>query len=144
MLKNRTYLGELKSRGGWVLGTRDQKFSFALVSANTNSMTYLTDTENFNLNEWYYVTATYNGSAMKLFVNGELKATSLDQSGDIVYAGLASDWFGIGSYVDENENWLHDGALDQAMELVAGGGECGGGIGHLRHHPCRTRIIART
>lgn len=113
------FIGCLQDNGsyerGWVLGTRDQKFSFALVSANTNSMTYLTDTENFNLHEWYYVTATYNGSAMKLFVNGELKATSLDQSGDIVYAGLASDWFGIGSYVDENENWLHDGALDELI-----------------------------
>jgi hypothetical protein len=28
---------------------------------------------------------------------------------------LASDWFGIGSYVDENENWLHDGALDELI-----------------------------
>lgn len=113
------FIGCLQDNGsyekGWVLGTREQKFSFALVSANTGTMTYLIDPDNFNLHEWYYVTATYNGSAMKLFVNGELKATSLDQSGDIVYAGLASDWFGIGSYVDENENWLHDGALDELI-----------------------------
>ncbi len=113
------FIGCLQDNGsyekGWVLGTREQKFSFALVSANTGTMTYLIDPDNFNLHEWYYVTATYNGSAMKLFVNGELKATSLDQSGDIVYAGLANDWFGIGSYVDENENWLHDGALDELI-----------------------------
>lgn len=113
------FIGCLQDNGsyekGWVLGTRAQKFSFALVSANTGIMTYLTDNEDFNLHEWYYVTATYNGSSMKLFVNGELKASSTEQNGDIVYAGLASDWFGIGSYVDENENWLHDGALDEII-----------------------------
>ena len=113
------FIGCLQDNGsyekGWVLGTREQKFSFALVSANTGTMTYLTDPDDLNLHEWYYVTATYNGSVMKLFVNGQLKATSLEQSGDIVYAGLASDWFGIGSYVDENENWLHDGALDELI-----------------------------
>lgn len=113
------FIGCLQDNGsyerGWVLGTREQRFSFALVGSNTNTMTYLIDNEDFNLHEWYYVTATYNGSAMKLFVNGELKVTSLAQSGDIPYAGLASDWFGIGSYVDENENWLHDGALDELI-----------------------------
>lgn len=113
------FVGCLQDNGsyerGWVLGTRSQQFSFALASANTGTMTYLTDTENFNLGEWYYLTATYNGAAMKLFVNGELKATSQAQNGDIAYAGLASDWFGIGSYVDQDENWLHDGALDEII-----------------------------
>lgn len=113
------FIGCLQDNGsyerGWVLGTRSQKFSFALVSENTSTMTYLEDTENFTLNEWYYVTATYNGVSMKLYVNGVLKSTSAAQSGDIIYAGLASDWFGIGSYVDENENWLHDGALDELI-----------------------------
>jgi len=113
------FIGCLQDNGsyerGWVLGTRSQKFSFALVSENTSTMTYLEDTENFTLNEWYYLTATYNGVAMKLYVNGELKSVSTAQSGDIIYAGLASDWFGIGSYVDENENWLHDGELDELI-----------------------------
>ena len=113
------FIGCLQDNGsyerGWVLGTRSQKFSFALVSENTSTMTYLEDTENFDLNEWYYLTATYNGASMKLYVNGALKSVSTAQSGDIIYAGLASDWFGIGSYVDENENWLHDGALDELI-----------------------------
>ncbi len=113
------FIGCLQDNGtyerGWVLGTREQKFSFALVSSNTNAMTYLIDNQNFNLGKWYYITATYNGSVMKLFVNGILKASSNEQSGDIIYAGYPSDWFGIGSYVDENENWLHDGALDELI-----------------------------
>ncbi len=113
------FIGCLQDNGGyergWVLGTRAQRFSFALVAANTNTMTYLIDTANYNLNQWYYVSATYNGAAMKLYVNGQLRAVSTEQSGNIVYAGLASDWFGIGSYVDENENWVHQGSLDELI-----------------------------
>ncbi|NUO03507.1 MAG: T9SS type A sorting domain-containing protein, partial [Saprospiraceae bacterium] len=113
------FIGCLQDNGsyerGWVLGTRAQKFSFALVSENTSAMTYLEDTQNFNLNQWYYLTATYNGASMKLFVDGVLKSVSTAQSGDITYAGLVSDWFGIGAYVDENENWLHHGELDELI-----------------------------
>ncbi len=113
------FIGCIQDNGtyekGWVLGTRAQKFSYALMTEGGSAMTYLADNEDFTLGEWYYVTATYNGAIMKLFVNGVLKSSSAGQSGDIVYAGLASDWFGIGSYVDENENWLHDGALDELI-----------------------------
>jgi len=113
------FIGCLQDNGsyekGWVLGTRNQKFSFALVTANAGFMTYLTDADNFNIGQWYYLTATYNGSTAKLFVDGVLKASTTEQNGDIVYAGLDSDWFGIGSYVDLDENWLHDGALDELI-----------------------------
>ncbi len=113
------FIGNIQDNGsyekGWVLGTRAQKFSIALMTENASGMTYLTDTQDFTLGEWYYVTATYNGAVTKLFVNGVLKNSTTAQNGNIVYAGLASDWFGIGSYVDENENWLHDGALDELI-----------------------------
>jgi hypothetical protein len=113
------FIGCLQDNGsyerGWVLGTRNQKFSFALASEGAGTMTYLTDNQNFTLGEWYYLTATYNGQSMRLFVNGQLRASSTTQSGDIAYAGLDSDWFGIGEYVDDNENWPHDGALDELI-----------------------------
>jgi hypothetical protein len=113
------FIGCLQDNGsyerGWVLGTRNQRFSFALVSETTNAMTYLMDTEDFVLGQWYYLTATYNGKVMKLFVNGQLRASTTEQQGDIVYAGYASDWFGLGSYVDENENTPHSGALDELI-----------------------------
>jgi Concanavalin A-like lectin/glucanases superfamily/Bacterial Ig domain/Purple acid Phosphatase, N-terminal domain/Calcineurin-like phosphoesterase len=113
------FIGCLQDNGsferGWVLGTRNRKFSFALASEGTGGMTYLSDTQDFNLGEWYYVTATYNGASMRLFVNGQLRVTSTAQQGDILYAGMASDWFGLGAYVDENENWRHDGALDEVI-----------------------------
>ncbi|MDX1911653.1 MAG: Ig-like domain-containing protein, partial [Saprospiraceae bacterium] len=113
------FIGNIQDTGpfekGWALGTRDQRFSIALMTENASAMTYLTDTENFILGEWYYVTATYNGAVLKIFVNGQLKNSSTAQNGDIVYAGLVSDRFVIGAYVDENENWVHDGALDELI-----------------------------
>jgi hypothetical protein len=113
------FIGCLQDNGsyekGWVLGTREQKFSFALATKATGTMTYLADTSDFTLGEWYYLTATYNGQSMRLFVNGQLHATTTDQNGDIAYAGLASDWFGIGEYVDQDENWPHSGALDELI-----------------------------
>lgn len=113
------FIGCLQDNGsyerGWVLGTLNQRFSFALASKSTGTMTYLADTANFALGQWYYLTATYNGQSMRLFVNGQLRATSSAQNGDIAYAGLASDWFGIGAYVDDNENYPHNGALDELV-----------------------------
>lgn len=113
------FIGCLQDNGsyerGWVLGTRSQRFSFALAAAQTGTMTYLIDTADFVRDRWYYVTATYNGQSMRLFVDGQLRASSTDQHGDILYAGLASDWFGIGEYVDNDENWPHDGALDELI-----------------------------
>jgi hypothetical protein len=113
------FVGCLQDNGsyekGWVLGTRGQRFSFALASLNAGNMTYLSDNADFNLGEWYYLTATYDGATMKLFVNGALKNSSTAQQGDIAYAGLESDWFGLGAYVDENENWPHDGSLDEII-----------------------------
>lgn len=113
------FIGNIQDNGsfekGWVLGTRNQRFSIALMTENASGMTYLTDTEDFNLSEWYYVTVTYNGALLKIFVNGLLKNSSTAQNGDIVYAGLASDRFVIGAYLDENENWVHDGALDELI-----------------------------
>ncbi|MBL7826832.1 MAG: fibronectin type III domain-containing protein [Saprospiraceae bacterium] len=113
------FIGCLQDNGsyerGWVLGTRNQRFSFALVSESTNAMTYLEDVADFNFGQWYYLTATYNGQVMKLFVDGELHASTTAQQGDITYALYDSDWFGIGSYVDLNENTPHHGALDELV-----------------------------
>lgn len=113
------FIGNIQDTGpfekGWALGTRDKRFSIAMMTENASAMTYLTDTQDFTPGEWYYVTTTYNGSVLKIFVNGQLKNSSTAQNGDIVYAGLASDKFVIGAYVDENENWVHDGALDELI-----------------------------
>jgi len=98
---------------GWVLGTRNNRFSFALRSVNPSAtaLTYLTDPATFNLGQWYHVAATYDGTTMKLYVDGQLKASSTDQAGDIRYA--SSHWFTLGRYKDEDEDFRHDGGLDE-------------------------------
>ena len=96
---------------GWMLGTRGQKFSFALKSDGNGALTYLTDdAASFELGQWYHVAASYDGATMNLYVNGELVVSSTDQGGAIDYP--PSGKFEIGSYYDDDENYGHDGRLD--------------------------------
>lgn len=109
------FVGQIQDTGsdesGWVLGTRFQKFSMALASVGNGQLTYLQAPEDFELDTWYHLVSTYDGGVLKLFINGELVATSTAQSGDIEYPD--EGFFVIGSYRDDNENWGHDGALDE-------------------------------
>lgn len=95
---------------GWLLGTRGQKFSFALASKGGNGLTYLTDNNPFTLNTWYHLAATYDGKQMTLYVNGKQVTSSRAQQGDIDMP--SSGWWQIGSYKDDNEDYRHDGGLD--------------------------------
>ena len=79
-------------------------------------MTYLTDNEDYVLGQWYYVAATYDGTSLNLYVNGELKnSTSDDHSGNITYP--TNGWHTIGRYKDDNEDDGFDGALDDVLIL---------------------------
>lgn len=99
---------------GWVLGTRDQKFSVGLNTTG-NAMTYLSSNNDYVLNQWYYVAATYNGSTLNLYVDGELEGTSTAQSGNITYP--TSGWHTIGRYKDDNEDDGFQGELDNVLIL---------------------------
>ena len=85
----------------------------ALASQGTGQLTYLTDPTDFNLGEWYHIAATYDGNTMRLYVDGTEKASSTEQSGVIEYP--SSGWFQIGAYKDNNEDFRHDGGLDEVM-----------------------------
>ena len=109
------FTGLLQDNGsfekGWLLGTRGQKFSFALASVNTKELTYLQDINDFKLNRWYHIAASYDGSEMKLYLDGQLTASSTAQSGAIDMP--KSGWWQIGSYKDDNEDFRHEGGLSQ-------------------------------
>lgn len=96
---------------GWVLGTRGRRFSFGLASANGGNLTYLQDIADFTLGQWYHLAATYDGSSMRLYVNGQLKSSTSAQSGAILYP--PSGWFTIGRYKDDNEDNRHNGKLSE-------------------------------
>ena len=100
---------------GWLLGTRWKAFSFALSSEDADDgdglLTYLNAANSSEMNEWYHVVGTYDSKEMKIYVNGKLEGTSSVQSGPINYPDRI--FFSIGSYKDDNEDFVHKGMLDE-------------------------------
>jgi hypothetical protein len=113
------FIGAFQDNGnyekGWVLGNYEGSFSFALSSRGADDgdgkLTYLTAGETLESGQWYHVAASYDGSSMRLYVNGRLKSTSRAQSGDILYD--PSSFFDIGIYHDTNEFFPLNGQLDE-------------------------------
>ena len=100
---------------GWLLGTRWKQFSFALSSDDADDgdglLTYLNSLDTYDMGKWHHVVGTYDGAEMKIYVNGELKNTSDVQSGAINYPDRV--FFSIGSYKDDNEDFVHKGMIDE-------------------------------
>ena len=129
---------------GWAIGQVDdggREFFFALSSEGADDgdgvLTYLKTTgiNPYQGQHWYHVAATYDGAAMRLYVNGELEAQNVvSQSGDINYP--SSGWFAIGSFKDDNQNDGHHGYMDEVavFDRVLSAGQiralygAGGGI----------------
>ena len=99
---------------GWLLGYRNSRFNFGLSSKSTKRLTYLTSSKSFEHGFWYHVVATYDGKQMTLFVDGQIVATSADQSGEIAYpdANKKAPLI-IGAYEDDNERHCLDGQIEQ-------------------------------
>jgi hypothetical protein len=96
---------------GWVLGTFDDSFSFALTTGS--KMNYLKASGvAINPGEWYHIAGTYDGVTQKIFINGELKG-SATLGGEISYP--PTGWFQIGAYKDDNEDFRHDGCLSDVI-----------------------------
>ena len=74
-------------------------------------MTHLSDASTIKTNEWYHVAATYNGSKMQLFVNGELVGASTIQSGNVSFP--STGWLVMGAYKDNDESIVHKGQMDE-------------------------------
>ena len=97
---------------GWVLGFRKNRFSIALRGKDgPGKLTYLTATNEFQLESWNHVCSTYDGATLKLFVNGKLSAQSAAPSGNIDYPDRA--WFEIGAYHDKDEYFRLRGAIHE-------------------------------
>lgn len=101
---------------GWVLGYRGDRFTFALASTGANNdgdgvMTYLDADTPVALGGWYHVVGTYDGTVMKIYVNGALENTTTVQSGDILYPPNA--FYEIGAYRDDDEYYRMQGSLKE-------------------------------
>ncbi|TVQ11325.1 MAG: hypothetical protein EA364_10795 [Balneolaceae bacterium] len=99
---------------GWVFGHVNNRFSLGLASAGADRegrgyMTYLQSSEPYDIGAWYHVAATYDGTRMNLYINGEHSSNSTEQHGDILYPDAT--WFTLGSYRDDDENHKLSGAM---------------------------------
>lgn len=120
---------------GWLLGYNTDHFVLALASKGADdgdgAMTYLAGKTPIVPGRWYHVAGVYDGTTMRLYVNGKLDAESTAQKGDILYPDAAP--FTIACYQDRDEQYpmngtmlevkLHDRALPAtvfANEAAAG------------------------
>ena len=108
-------VGALRDNGndekGWLLGYRNNRFSFAVAGAAGNRMTYLTASSAFQPGRWYHVAGTYDGAVMTIYVNGKPAGASRDQSGPIAYP--PKTFYDIGAYHDDNEFHPMSGAVHE-------------------------------
>ena len=96
---------------GWLLGYDETHFRFAIAASGR--FTQLAATSTFQKGQWYHVVGTYDGQAMKLYVNGKLEGTSAEQHGDIAYPPKA--FLTLGAYRDDDEFFRLQGALHEVV-----------------------------
>jgi hypothetical protein len=100
---------------GWLLGHVLDHLVFGLASRGADDgnglMTILQDPNTAITGQWYHVAGVYDGTQMKLIVNGVQVASSLVQSGAILYDTTSR--VTIGAYRDANEFALFKGTIDE-------------------------------
>lgn len=100
-------------QAGFCLGYDKSVFQFSLATAATGKMTYLKGKTKYEIGRWYHVAATYDGKAMRLFVNGVEDGNSTAQSGPVLYAESAP--LVIGRYQDADEDYPFQGAIREVL-----------------------------
>ncbi len=98
---------------GWLLGFEGTKFSFALCGAGDagNGLTYLAASRPFRLGSWHHVASTYDGTTMRLYLDGQEVGVSQAESGPISYPPRGI--YVVGAYKDDNEEYRLTGQLHE-------------------------------
>lgn len=97
---------------GWLLGYRKDRFGFALkATEGPDRLTWLVAPQALVLRGWHHVAATYDGEAMRLYVDGALVAESEEQGGPIHYPEWA--YYHAGAYRDQDEYFRATGLLHE-------------------------------
>ena len=98
---------------GWLLGYSDRAFRFGLSALGTDDgngrMTLIEAKSDIEPGAYYRVVGTYDGSEMRLYVNGKLEASSREQSGPIIFGARTP--FVIGAATDTDEVVYHRGSV---------------------------------
>jgi len=94
---------------GWLLGYNHTHFNFAV--STSGRLIYLTCSTPFEIGYWYHVVGTFDGSSMKIHINGRLeKPHNHQQPGNIDYADA---YYSIGAYKDDDEFFPMDGDIHE-------------------------------
>lgn len=95
---------------GWQLGYQGDQFSFAIAGGGSG-LTYMTAADSFKTGTWNHLVGTYNGREMRLYVNGSLAASGVNEAGNISYSDKT--FFTVGAYRDSDESFPMTGALQE-------------------------------
>jgi acid phosphatase type 7 len=98
---------------GWLLGYNDRSFFFALTAQEgagaQGNRTVVRGRHAIEKGRWQHVAATYDGAAMRLYVNGQLGGESTAQIGDIAYPDKGR--LALAAYADDDELRPMEGGL---------------------------------
>jgi hypothetical protein len=98
---------------GWFLGYNERAFRFGLASLGRDDgngrMTNIEAMSPLKPGRSYRVVATYDGREMRLYVDGELEASSTEQQGPITYGARTA--CSIGAAADTDELVFHRGLI---------------------------------
>ncbi|MGK0216664.1 MAG: outer membrane protein assembly factor BamB [Planctomycetota bacterium] len=97
---------------GWMLGFREDRFGFALAGEDGgDGLTWLLAPQPFSVGAWHSIAGSYDGTHMRLYVDGQEVAQSLAESGAINYPEKA--YYHLGAYRDADEHFRVKGALGE-------------------------------
>jgi hypothetical protein len=98
---------------GIALGYDESRFTASLASKGADDgdgrMTILRSFKPWKPGQLHQVVATYDGAILTLYMDGEVVATSKEQSGEILWPNDLR--LVVGGYLDRDENFPHDGRL---------------------------------
>ncbi len=103
------------AEAGWVVGYRKDRFIFGLASDSQTELTYLESSTRFTPGKWHHVVASYSGSKMALWVDGELSGESQTQEGKVRYP--KHPFYEIGAFHDTDQDLPMKGAIHEIFLL---------------------------
>jgi len=97
--------------GYWLQMNANGSFGFAL-DVTPGDMKFIETAGGYNTNTWYYVTATYDGQSIKLYVDGVLGATG-SVNGNVDWYPDPAWGFQIGRWSDNDQDFRIDATIDE-------------------------------